>query len=167
MKLFIVSVMGFGLVLSFASAGERPVVGMDAPGFTLNDADGKGHALSDYRGSHIVLYFYPRDNTPGCTKEACNLRDNFDLLKKKGIVILGVSYDGEKSHRKFRDKYNLQFPLLADIDRKVSEIYGVRGMIGAKRVTFLIGPEGKILHVFDSVKVGDHAGQILKIMETE
>jgi thioredoxin-dependent peroxiredoxin len=148
------------------SAGNQPVAGTSAPLFTLTDADGKSHTLSDYKGSYVALYFYPKDNTPGCTKEACNLRDNFEVLKEKSIVILGVSYDSEASHGKFRDKYDLPFPLLADVDKKVSELYGVKGMFGPKRVTFIISPDAVITHVITKVKTADHAAQIMDAIES-
>ncbi len=144
-------------------------VGNKAPDFTLPDYSGKKHKLSDYRGKPVVLYFYPKDDTPGCTKEACSFRDNFATFTKKGIVVLGVSVDDEKSHSKFRDKYNLPFTLLADTDRKVVEKYGVwveKNMYGKKyrgtaRKTFLIDKDGKISHIFDNVKTNIHAEEVL------
>lgn len=99
--------------------------GSKAPAFKANDQDGNPHSLKDYKGKKVALYFYPKDNTETCTKEACNLRDNFALLKAKGVVILGVSADDEKSHKKFEKKYSLTFPLLADTDKKIIEDYGV------------------------------------------
>lgn len=153
----VISLFAFSSVL----AGDMPEPGTVAPDFTLNDATGTVHTLSDYKGSTVALYFYPKDNTPGCTKEACNLRDNFEVLKEKKIVILGVSYDSQSSHQKFIEKYNLPFPLLADTEKKVSSQYGVKGLIGPKRVTFIIGPDGTITHVIKKVDTSNHATQIL------
>jgi len=147
-------------------------VGKKAPDFTLKDQDGNKRKLSDYRGKPVVLYFYPKDDTPGCTKEACSFRDNFDMFKRKGIEVLGVSIDHEKSHFKFREKYNLPFILLSDGDKKVVEKYGVwveKNMYGKKkwgtaRKTFLIDEDGKIKHVFNRVKTDIHAQEVLDIM---
>ncbi len=144
-------------------------VGNKAPDFTLTDQDGNLHKLSDYRGKKLVLYFYPRDDTPGCTKEACSFRDNFSVLKKKGIEVLGVSADDESSHTKFREKYKLPFNLLTDTDKEVIEKYGVwveKNMYGKKkwgiaRKTFLIDGEGRISHIFNKVKTEIHADEVL------
>lgn len=146
--------------------------GKKAPEFTLTDQDGNLHRLSDYRGKTVVLYFYPKDDTPGCTKEACSFRDNFKALKDKGIEVLGVSVDDEGSHTKFRDKYKLPFNLLADIDKEVVKKYGVwveKNNYGVKRwgtarKTFLIDGEGKIIHIFDKVNTEIHAGEVLEIL---
>jgi peroxiredoxin Q/BCP len=144
-------------------------VGKTAPDFTLPDHNGKKHRLSGYRGKPVVLYFYPKDDTPGCTKEACSFRDNFATFAKKGIVVLGVSVDDQKSHSKFRDKYSLPFTLLADIEKKAVEKYGVwveKNMYGKKkwgtaRKTFLIDKDGKISHIFNKVKTDIHADEVL------
>ena len=127
-------------------------VGKKAPDFTLKDQDGNKHKLSDYKGKPVVLYFYPKDNTSGCTKQACSFRDSFATFKKKGIEVLGVSIDDEKSHTKFIEKYDLPFTLLADTGKKVVEKYGVwkeKNMYGRKywgtvRKTFLIDADGKV-----------------------
>ncbi len=147
--------------------------GDKAPDFTLQDTDGKTTRLSDFKGKHVALYFYPKDDTPGCTKEACNLRDNYALLQKKGIVVLGVSLDDQASHQKFTKKFDLPFPLLCDTEKKVSTAYGVYGrrslhgniFFGIKRTTFLIGPDGRIKHVFGKPNVEAHAGEIVATLK--
>lgn len=141
-----------------------------APAFTTNDQDGNTHSLKDYKGKKVALYFYPQDNTETCTKQACNLRDNFDLLKEKGVVVLGVSPDDEKSHKKFEKKYSLPFTLLIDTDKEIATAYGVwaektfmgRTYIGILRTTFLIDEKGKIAHVIDKVQSKRHAEQIIE-----
>ncbi len=143
--------------------------GKKAPAFSANDQDSNKVKLADYKGRKVALYFYPRDMTPGCTKQACSLRDGFADLKKKKIVVLGVSTDDEKSHQKFIAKHDLPFTLLADTDQKVSEKYGVwveknmygKKYMGIKRTTFLIDEDGKIVKIMNKVKVGEHADEIL------
>lgn len=143
--------------------------GSKAPDFTLQDAEGQRHQLSSYLGKKVVLYFYPKNNTPGCTSEACNLRDNFDILKDKGIVILGISYDSPESHKKFIEKHGLPFILLSDQKKKVADLYGAKGgilgFLGAKRITYLIDEQGVIMHRFDKVDASNHARQILSVLE--
>jgi thioredoxin-dependent peroxiredoxin len=147
--------------------------GQTAPDFTLPDETGKKHKLSDYRGQTVVLYFYPADDTPGCTKEACNFRDDYLKYKAIGAQILGVSPDSEKSHEKFKTKYSLPFPLLADEGHKVCERFGVwaeKNMYGRKyfgviRSTFIIDPEGKIAEIFHKVKVPDHSQNVLATLD--
>ena len=142
-----------------------------APAFTARDQDGNVHSLKDYKGKKVVLYFYPHDNTETCTKEACNLRDNFAILLQKGIVVIGVSEDDEKSHKKFEKKYDLPFTLLADPERKILNDYGVwaekkfmgRDYTGTLRTTFLIDEKGKIAHIIEKVLSGKHAQQIMEI----
>ena len=131
-----------------------------APDFEALDQDGKVHKLADYKGKNILLYFYPKDNTPGCTIEACSLRDNYAELKKE-LVILGVSGDSQSSHKKFADKFHLPFILLADPDKKIIGSYGTDGLLFAKRSSFLIGRDGKILKVYEKVVPSDHAAEIL------
>lgn len=146
-------------------------VGMQAPDFKAEDQDGNIHQLSDYAGQKLAIYFYPKDNTPGCTAQACNIRDNYEELLKAGIKILGVSVQDAKSHKKFQEKYNLPFPLLIDTDHKMVEDYGVWGdkkfmgksYKGTIRTTFLIDDMGKIKYIIDRVKTKDHAKQILTI----
>ena len=141
--------------------------GIKAPDFQLPDQDGKSHKLSDYLGKWVVLYFYPADDTPGCTKEACSFRDNFDLLINNNAVILGVSKDTTTSHKKFVDKYGLNFTLLADPEHQVIKQYRSWGekefmgkkSIGTIRNTFLISPQGKIVKVYEKVKPENHAKQ--------
>jgi peroxiredoxin Q/BCP len=145
-----------------------------APAFTLTDPDGKKHTLKGYLGKWVILYFYPKDDTPGCTKEACAFRDSHQAYKKAGVVILGVSVDDEKKHKKFADKYNLPFTLLADPEKKVVEQYGVWGKkkfmgreyMGTQRVSFLIDPTGKIAKVYEKVKPADHAAEVLQDIKT-
>ncbi|MFZ2151677.1 MAG: thioredoxin-dependent thiol peroxidase [Minisyncoccia bacterium] len=144
-------------------------MGKKAPSFSLPDQNGKKHRLSEYSGKYILLYFYPKDDTPGCTKEACMLRDNFPAFKKLGITVFGVSADDEKSHKKFEEKYSLPFTLLSDADHMVAEAYGAWGLKkfmgreydGIHRVSFLINPEGKIAKVYEKVKPEAHAEGVL------
>lgn len=144
-----------------------------APDFELLDENGIPHRLSDYAGTPLVLYFYPKDDTPGCTTEACNFRDNYNAFQKANTTILGVSTDSVKSHKKFKEKYQLPFPLLADTDHKVVEQYGVwteKNMMGKKymgiaRTTYLIDKEGKIAKVFEGVKPTEHSREVLKELE--
>lgn len=151
-----------------AAAGEF------APDFEVNDSFGKKVKLSDFMGKNVALYFYPRDDTPGCTVEACNFRDDFLEFKKSGIVVLGVSMDEEKSHQRFAKKFGLPFPLLADNNGVVSRMFGAFGeknffgkkIQGVKRKTFLIGRDGKILHVFEKVDVKVHSREILEFFKS-
>ena len=144
--------------------------GDKAPDIEAKDQNGNNVSLKDYKGKKVVLFFYPKDDTAGCTKEACNLRDNYKKLREEGFEILGVSADSEKSHQKFIDKYDLPFPLIADTDKKVINAYGVWGekqFMGRKydgihRVTFIIDEEGKIAKRIDKVKTEDHTSQILE-----
>src|SRR5216684_1720773 len=143
--------------------------GDPAPDFTATTADGTTVSLSDFKGKNVVLYFYPRDDTPGCTKEACAFRDEFAAFKKKGAVVLGVSTDSSKSHDKFVEKQKLPFTLLADEDKKIVQAYGVWGekrfmgvkYWGTNRVTFLIGPDGRIKKIWPKVKPAQHAEEVL------
>jgi thioredoxin-dependent peroxiredoxin len=148
---------------------HMPKEGTTAPTFKTNDANGNPVNLKDLRGQKVVLYFYPKDDTPGCTKEACSFRDAFSKFKKRGITVLGVSPDSEASHKKFAAKYKLPFTLLADTDRSIAEAYGVWGekkfmgrtYMGVHRKTFLIDEKGKIKKVFDKVKPEEHADEVL------
>jgi peroxiredoxin Q/BCP len=148
-------------------------VGQKAPDFKLPDENGKLHKLSDYAGKKVVLYFYPADDTPGCTREACNFRDDYLKYKAAGAVILGVSPDDEQSHEKFKQKFSLPFPLLADDGHKICEKYGVWGeksMFGKKyfgviRSTFLINEEGKLAEIYRKVKVDAHSQTVLAALK--
>lgn len=145
-------------------------VGDSAPDFKVNDQDGNAVKLSTFKGNKVVLYFYPKDMTPGCTAQACNLRDNYKLLQKQGYTVLGISTDDEKSHRKFADKEKLPFPLLADTDKAVHEKYGTWGeksmygrkFMGTLRTTFVIDEKGKIEEIISKVDTKAHTKQILK-----
>jgi len=144
--------------------------GTVAPDFTVRDENGETVRLKDLRGQKVVLYFYPKDDTPGCTKEACSFRDAFAEYKKRKIKVLGVSLDSEAKHKKFIAKYKLPFTLLADTDRSIAEAYGVWGekkfmgrtYMGVHRTTFLIDEKGKIKKVFEKVKPEDHASEVLE-----
>lgn len=143
--------------------------GKKAPSFQLPDQNGHIVSLKDFKGKKLAIYFYPKDNTPTCTEQACNLRDNSSKLKKAGIAIVGVSADSQKKHKNFETKFSLPFPLLADVDMKMINDYGVWGekmlfgrtYMGILRTTFLIDEEGKIAHVIEKVTAKDHAQQIL------
>ncbi len=144
--------------------------GKKAPGFSLKDQEGKTHRLADYAGRPVVLYFYPKDDTPGCTKEACAFRDNLPKFKPSKAAIFGVSILDEASKARFAEKYDLNFPLLADADHEVAEKYGVwqkkslygRSFMGNVRTTYLIGPDGKVARRWDNVKVDGHAEDVLR-----
>ena len=146
--------------------------GDKAPDFKAAKTDGRSVSLSEYKGKNVVLYFYPRDDTPGCTKEACAFRDEFSAFKRKDTVVLGVSIDSSKSHAKFAEKYKLPFALLADEDRQIVEAYGVWGQksflgrkyMGTHRITFLIGPDGRIKKIWPTVKPADHAKEVLEAL---
>ena len=148
--------------------------GTPAPGFQLMDENGVERNLSDFLGKPVVLYFYPKDDTPGCTTEACNFRDDYGEYEKAGVTILGISPDTVKSHAKFKAKYHLPFTLLADEDHAVCALYGVWGpkkMYGKEyegvfRTTFLIGSDGIILKVFENVKPDGHSQEVLGILST-
>lgn len=145
-------------------------VGKKAPDFEVKDQNGKMVKLSDFKGKKVVLYFYPKDNTPGCTAQACNLRDNYEALQKAGYAVLGVSSDSEKSHQKFIEKQNLPFTLLADEDLKVHEAYGTwveksmygRKYMGTARTTFIIDENGNLSEIIEKVNTKEHTNQILK-----
>ena len=144
-------------------------VGTKAPSFKAPDQNGEMRASKDYLGKWVILYFYPKDDTPGCTTEACSFRDGFAKFKRAGIEVIGVSVDSVKKHAKFVEKYSLPFTLLADEDKKIVEAYGVWGMkkfmgreyMGTNRVSYLINPEGKIAKVYDKVKPDEHSDEVL------
>lgn len=147
-----------------------PKVGTKAKNFTLPDQEGKLHILKEYTGQWVVLYFYPKDDTPGCTVEACQFRDNFPKFKRSQAVVFGVSVDTVKKHAKFTTKYELPFTLLSDEEKRVVELYGVwakkkfmgREYMGILRTTFLINPAGKIAKIYENVKPSGHAEEVLK-----
>lgn len=139
-------------------------VGTDAPAFTTKDTNGNTISLSDFAGKTVVLYFYPKDDTPGCTKQACSFRDAQPEYKGKDVVVLGVSADDEASHQAFTAKYNLNFPLLADTDQALIKAYDVDGGGYAKRVTYVIDPNGKIIHVDGAVNTTTHASDVLNAL---
>ncbi len=144
-------------------------VGDKAPEFKLSDQNGVEHKLSDYKGKYVLLYFYPKDDTPGCTKEACEIRDNFSAFSKMKTVVLGISADSQNSHKKFSDKYSLPFPILSDESKKVLKEYGAWGKKkfmgreydGIFRISFLINPKGKIEKIYNIVKPPKHAKEVL------
>lgn len=146
--------------------------GIPAPDFHMLDDAGTPRSLSDYRGRNVILYFYPADDTPGCTKEACHFRDDYSAYEKAGVVILGVSPDDVQSHAKFKKKYNLQFPLLVDEEHKVCDAYGVWGpkkfmgkeYEGVLRTTFLIDGDGMIKQVFENVRPSEHSAELLSVL---
>lgn len=147
--------------------------GNKAPAFSAKDQDGNTITLDQFIGKKVVLFFYPKDNTPGCTAEACNFRDNYQGLKAQGIEVLGVSVDDEKSHQKFITKHNLPFTLLADTDQKIVEAYGVWGeknmygkkYMGTNRTTFVIDEEGNIAHIIKKVNTNNSTAQVLELLK--
>jgi peroxiredoxin Q/BCP len=158
----------------FDFSGKAPMnINDKAPDFTLQDENGKEIAAQDLRGKTVVLYFYPRADTPGCTIEACEFRDTYKKMQKTGAVLLGISPDTPKAQKKFQDKFSLPFTLLADADKRVAEAFGVmkeKNMYGKKvwgvaRTTFIIGPDGKIQHIFEKVKPEGHAEEVLAYLK--
>lgn len=158
LKLVILITIGMGNILG---ADMDLKIGDAAPDFSLFDQNEKEHKLSDYFGEKIVVYFYPKDDTPGCTKEACSIRDNFTQFKENNIIVFGISYDSPRSHKKFAEKYNLPFILLSDSAKSVARLYNSKGWLMAKRNTFLIDKEGKIFKIYKKVDVSTHTESIL------
>jgi peroxiredoxin Q/BCP len=150
-----------------------PQPGQKAPDFTAPDENGTSVSLKDLRGKKVVLYFYPKDDTSGCTQEACDFRDNFARIKRTGAVVIGVSPDSERSHQKFKTKYELPFTLVADADKTVVTAYGVwqeksmygRKYMGVVRTTFIVNEQGVITHVFEKVKVKGHVDEVLEALK--
>lgn len=158
------------ILMSLLGSGQAAGLsaGDPAPAFELTDAQGKIHRLADYRGQWLVVYFYPKDDTPGCTKEACSLRDEFSAFRKLDVAVLGVSLDDADSHEAFSRKYRLPFPLLSDSGGKVAKAYGSLGGFGpiryAKRHTFIIDPEGRIARVWRKVRPAEHSRELLQAL---
>ena len=152
-----------------AMAGGRVAIGAPAPEFELPDQDGQLHSLEDYRDQWVVLYFYPKDETPGCTTQACEFRDNIFAFRKLNAQILGVSLDDVESHKKFSENHGLPFPLLADADGKTADDYGVKtkmmGWTVAKRQTFIVDPQGNIARHYEKVDPDEHAAEVLADLE--
>ena len=156
---------GVGYSWLNSARAAQPEVGKPAPAFRLQDQNGEWHALEDLNGKWVALYFYPKADTPGCTKEACEFRDNLFAFEELGATVLGVSIDAIKDQKKFAEKYSLPFPLLADIDGKVAETYGVLNNLGimklARRQSFLIGPDGTIVKHYEKVDPKTHSKEVL------
>ena len=158
------------VIEGYTSYMPLPKLNSIAPDFTLPDQDGKSHTLSDYQGKWVLLYFYPKDNTTGCTAQACAIRDEFPAFGKLKVKVLGLSVDPVKSHKKFAEKYELPFTLLADEEKKIVKKYGVwakkkfmgREYMGTLRTSFLIDPKGKITKIYEGVKPELHAEEVLK-----
>ena len=167
--LLILGVLGWLVASKIARAGKVPKVGAAAPDFNLPDQNGQMHTLHEFLGKWLVLYFYPKDDTPGCTKEACAFRDDLHQLTELGAQVVGVSVDDSNSHAQFAKKYHLPFPLLADTTTEVAERYGVLLNLVfskvAKRYTFLIDPQGKISKVYDKVDTSRHSKEIIEDMK--
>lgn len=162
-------VIGLGYSWLNAARAAQPAVGQAAPAFRLQDQNGNWVTLEDYRGRWIAVYFYPKADTPGCTKEACEFRDNIFAFEALGATIIGISIDAIKDQKKFAEKYSLPFPLLADIDGKTAEAYGVLNNLGimkiAKRQSFLIGPDGRIARHYEKVDPATHSKEVLADLE--
>ncbi len=170
--LALVSFAVAAIILGFTPIGvanDQLAVGTAAPEFELSDQNGQLHSLEDYRDQWVVLYFYPKDETPGCTTEACEFRDNIFAYKDLNAQILGISLDDVESHKAFAENHGLPFPLLADVEGEVSTAYGVKtrmfGMTVAKRQTFIIGPDGIIMMHYEKVKPAEHSKQVLADLE--
>jgi len=154
---------------AFFTGMSELIVGATAPAFSASDQSGKPVSLSDFAGKTVVLYFYPKDDTPGCTVEACSFRDEFSAFKKKGAAVIGVSPDSAKSHMKFIEKFTLPFTLLADSDHKIAQDYGVwveksmygKKYMGVERSTFVIDPKGKLSAIYRKVKPAEHTAEVL------
>lgn len=158
------SIITFGL---FSCGGNAQSIkeGELAPDFTLQDENSKSYTLSEFRGeSPVVIFFYPKAGTPGCTKQACGIRDNYDKFQKNGIVVFGISVDSKEAQKKFKDENNLNFPLLSDQDKKVSKAYDVLNNFGiSSRVSFVIDKEGKIAHILRDINISQHADQVFEL----
>ena len=169
MKRFISIMSAATLLLGTSALAEQVQMGDPAPDFELKDQSGQLHSIEDYRGKWVALYFYPKDDTPGCTTEACEFRDNIFAFKNLNCQILGVSLDDVESHKEFAEKYSLPFPLLADSSGTTADAYGVKskymGMSVAKRQTFLIDPDGNVAKHYEKVDPDSHSQQVLADLE--
>ncbi len=157
-EILIMGIMMMGLTLG---SEELLKAGEPAPDFKLMDQDSTWHSLSDYKGQRVVVYFYPKNDTPGCTKEACSIRDDYSLFEKDSIKVFGISYDTAKSHKKFAEKYALPFTLLSDAEKTTAKAYGADGFFVPKRKTFLIDEQGNLIKIYSDVDVTSHGAQIL------
>jgi len=168
-SLALLSVLMIAVGFGAARSAEQVVVGDPAPDFELRDQNGQLHAIEDYRGKWVALYFYPKDGTPGCTTEACEFRDNIFAFRRLNCQILGVSLDDEESHKAFAEEHGLPFPLLADTTGSAADAYGVKtrmlGMTMAKRQTFLIDPDGRVARHYADVDPDKHSAEIIADLE--
>ena len=166
----IVLALLFACLSSPLIAGEQPMEGSDAPSFKLQDQNGEWHTLEEYRGQWLAIYFYPKDDTPGCTTQACNFRDNIYAFKAIDAAVVGISVDDVESHKKFSDKYKLPFTILADSDNTTAKAYGVlkdyKLLKLASRQSFLVDPDGKIAKHYDDVDPDTHTGDVLADIKT-
>ena len=165
MKQILSKVIIFTIIMSSCSLLSdevRLLEGQAAPNFTLQDQDGNEHTLSSYKGKKVVIYFYPKDDTPGCTKEACGIRDAYDDYVYQDIVVFGISYDSAEAHQSFIKKYNIPFNLLSDSDKSISKLYGTAGTFFPMRKTFLIDENGRIKKIYSKVSVVGHGDEILR-----
>ena len=151
-------------LLSYAFS-QLPI-NIQAPGFTLPDANGISHTLSDYQGQFVILYFYPKDNTPGCTLEACSFRDNFSEIRAQNTIILGVSWDSSENHASFTKKHSLPFTLLSDIEGDVTKKYESAGWFMPKRYTYIVNPKGKIIKVYTKFDISTHSEEIITFIKS-
>ncbi|MBC8312374.1 MAG: peroxiredoxin [Candidatus Marinimicrobia bacterium] len=156
----------FAIIILFSIGFSQLKVNTVAPDFTLSDAAGIPHTLSDYRGQFVILYFYPKDNTPGCTAEACSFRDNFSEIREQNATILGVSWDSSKNHAAFTEKYNLPFTLLSDIKGDVATSYKAAGWFMPKRYTYIIDPLGEIVKVYTQFDISAHSDEIIDFLKS-
>ncbi len=158
------------LAMLSCNAVRALMVGSQAPDFSLSDQDGKTRTLSEFKGKYVVLYFYPKDNTSGCTKQACQLRDNYDEFKKEAIIVLGINYDSPKTHREFSNKHHLPFILLSDAKKSVAKAYGAKRwwfLPFPCRMTFVIDPQGIVCSIVSNVDVTTHAKQVLELVKQD
>ena len=156
----------FFIILLLAIGFTQLKVNTIAPDFTLTDATGISHTLSDYQGQFVILYFYPKDNTPGCTKEACNFRDNFSQIRAQNATILGVSWDSSTKHAFFSEKYNLPFTLLSDIEGEVTKAFKATGWFMPKRYTYIIDPLGNIVSIYTRFDISTHSEEIISFIQS-